>query len=253
MQEENELGPLDKSHAHDSHSDSDLNNSPTAERRVSYAPDVDHRASQERSMSYSFTGYSFGKSGVESSEHKKGGSRASGDEKHYHSSPYASRHASRQSVRRMSRRVSSVAVGIANAAHNIATAARKSSVYQLYETAKVRGAEMQRKKWAQVVFEYSMYTILVLILYFVLIVSSHSLQRQMVALTVQGLPLWKGATYWLYYATGHKFVLPGGFAITIGIAFFYAFSPLLVIFEPDIPMPPEDYDPMTNPKIKNTA
>lgn len=61
---------------------------------------------------------------------------------------------------------------------------------------------MKRSRWVQLVWEYSIYTILLLFIYFVLI----------------GLPLWRGAVYWLYWVVDHKFVVAGTFSITIGIA-----------------------------------
>jgi hypothetical protein len=54
-----------------------------------------------------------------------------------------------------------------------------------------------------VLFEYTLYALLVLFVYFVLV----------------GMPLWKGAVWWLYWVVGHKFVIQGGYAITIGLAF----------------------------------
>ncbi|KAJ8113731.1 hypothetical protein OPT61_g4207 [Boeremia exigua] len=89
---------------------------------------------------------------------------------------------------------------------------RRSSIWQTYQAAKKRGVELQRAKWAQVAFEYAFYAVIALFVYFVLI----------------GVPIWKGAVYWLWWAVAHKFVIAGGFSITVGIAFFYAFAPLLL-------------------------
>lgn len=80
---------------------------------------------------------------------------------------------------------------------------RRSSIWQTYEKAKQRRLELQREKWAQVTFEYLIYAIIVLFVYFVLV----------------GMPLWKGAVYWLWWVVAHKFVIAGGFSITLGIAF----------------------------------
>ena len=79
---------------------------------------------------------------------------------------------------------------------------RKGSVWKTYEHAKKRGVELQRKKWVQVVFEYSIYLFLLCFVYFVLI----------------GRPLWNGAVWWLYWVVENKFVFAGGFSITLGIA-----------------------------------
>lgn len=97
------------------------------------------------------------------------------------------------------------------------------TMVDLYEKAKVRGAALQRARWAQLVFEYTFYLVLVAIIYFVFI----------------GMPLWKGAVYWLYRVVKFKFVVEGTWAITVGIAFLYAFTPLLILFEKD-PPPTED-------------
>jgi hypothetical protein len=79
---------------------------------------------------------------------------------------------------------------------------RNSEMFGTYEKAKTKGVELQRKKWVQVTFEWTIYLILILFVYFVLI----------------GRPLWNGAVWWLYWVVEHKFVLPGGFGITLGIA-----------------------------------
>jgi hypothetical protein len=79
---------------------------------------------------------------------------------------------------------------------------RKGSIWQLYEQAKERGVSLQRHRTVQVAFEYGIYAILVLIIYFILI----------------GVPLWNGAVYWLWWVVAHKFVIAGGFSITLGIA-----------------------------------
>jgi hypothetical protein len=79
---------------------------------------------------------------------------------------------------------------------------RKSSMWQTYEKAKERSVQLQRNRYIQLAFEYSIYLILVLFVYFVLI----------------GVPLWKGAVYWLWWVVEHKFVITGGFSITLGIA-----------------------------------
>ncbi|KAM5343840.1 hypothetical protein ACJ41O_012377 [Fusarium nematophilum] len=97
----------------------------------------------------------------------------------------------------------------------------RSSIYDVYEKAKLRGVQIQRKRWSELLFEYTVYTLLLSFIYFVLV----------------GLPLWRGAVWWLYFAVQNKMVLAGSFAIIIGVAAFYAFAPLLVLFEPD-PLPP---------------
>jgi len=80
-----------------------------------------------------------------------------------------------------------------NTVEDVKQAIRRSSIYDVYEKAKKRGAELQRSTWAMKLFEYTFYLILVAFVYFVLI----------------GLPLWKGAVYWLYWVFEHKFAIAG--------------------------------------------
>jgi len=79
---------------------------------------------------------------------------------------------------------------------------KRSDMYGTYEKAKKKGVDIQRKPWVQNTFEWSIYLFLVLFVYFVLI----------------GMPLWRGAVWWMYWIVETKFVLPGGFGITLGIA-----------------------------------
>lgn len=76
-------------------------------------------------------------------------------------------------------------------------------MWDVYDKAKVRQVELQRSKFVQILFQYSIYTICLAFIYFVLV----------------GEPLWKGAVYWLYYVFKHKFTVPGTWAVVIGIAF----------------------------------
>ncbi|KAK9779179.1 hypothetical protein SCAR479_04046 [Seiridium cardinale] len=124
-------------------------------------------------------------------------------------------------------------------ARSVAQRARRSSIVEVYEKAKVRGQQLERKKWVQVLFEYTIYLLLLCFVYFVLI----------------GMPLWKGAVYWLYWVVSTKFVIAGGWSITIGIACVYAFAPLLILFEKEPPMVerPDDFDRTTIPGVHNTA
>ncbi|UPX12899.1 uncharacterized protein EKO05_0003432 [Ascochyta rabiei] len=114
---------------------------------------------------------------------------------------------------------------------------RKGSVWKTYENAKKRGAELQREKWAQIVFEYGIYLFLLCFIYFVLI----------------GQPLWMGAVWWLYWVVENKFVFTGGFAITLGIALFYAFVPLLIFFEKDPPPATSTAETKIQDNVKDTA
>ena len=80
---------------------------------------------------------------------------------------------------------------------------RQSSMQDVYEKAKLRGVALQRKHWVRLLFECGVYVLLILIIYFVLV----------------GMPLWKGAVWWLYWIVSNKFVIQGGWAILIGMAF----------------------------------
>ncbi|KAK7746428.1 hypothetical protein SLS53_002387 [Cytospora paraplurivora] len=118
-------------------------------------------------------------------------------------------------------------------------AGQNTAMHDVYEKAKIRGVELQRKRWVEILFEYTFYTVLICFIYFVLI----------------GLPLWKGAVYWLYWVVGHKFVIAGGWSITIGIAVFYAFGPLFLLFEKEPPVVehPEGFDKNSLPGVADTA
>ncbi|KAI4737331.1 hypothetical protein E4T50_12201 [Aureobasidium sp. EXF-12298] len=106
---------------------------------------------------------------------------------------------------------------VLNTVQDVKQAIRRSSIYDAYEKAKLRGVELQRSKWAMRLFEYTFYLILVAFVYFVLI----------------GVPV----------------------SVTIGIAFLYAWSPLLIFFEKDPPMPADidNIDPNRTPGVHNTA
>lgn len=79
---------------------------------------------------------------------------------------------------------------------------RHSSMRKTFEQAKLRGAQLQRNKYAMWAFEYGIYLFLLCFIYFVLI----------------GIPLWNGAVWWMYWVVANKFVFAGGFTITLGIA-----------------------------------
>jgi hypothetical protein len=117
---------------------------------------------------------------------------------------------------------------------------RRGSMWDVYERAKVRGVELQRQRWVQLLFEYTFYFILLAFVYFVLV----------------GMPLWKGAVYWLYWVVKNKFVVTGTWSVTLGVATIYAFAPLLVQFEKYPPMPegyPDNIDPNKTPGVHDTA
>lgn len=124
-------------------------------------------------------------------------------------------------------------------ARNVIGRARRSSMAEVYEKAKARGVELQRERWVEVLFECTIYTILLCFVYFVLI----------------GMPLWKGAVYWMYWLISTKFVIAGGWSITIAIAAFYSFAPLLIFFEREPPVVDHrgDFDRASIPGVATTA
>ncbi|KAK5002568.1 hypothetical protein LTR60_007073, partial [Cryomyces antarcticus] len=133
----------------------------------------------------------------------------------------------------------SVTDAVADATYNLTEKARRSSMYEVYEKAKKRQQHLQRKYWVQVLFEVFFYLILLSFVYFVLV----------------GRPLWKGAVWWLWWVVQYKFVVAGGWSITIGLAVIYAFTPLLIFFEPDPPMPDPNIpaDPTKTPGVHDTG
>ncbi|KAI5209693.1 hypothetical protein E4T38_02375 [Aureobasidium subglaciale] len=114
---------------------------------------------------------------------------------------------------------------------------RRSSMWDVYENAKKRQIEIRRKRWVQILFEYTFYAMILAVSYFLII----------------GVPLWKGAYWELYLAFKHKLNLTGSWSIVIAVAFAYAYSPLLILFEPDPPMPEEPIDPTKTHNVADTA
>lgn len=60
---------------------------------------------------------------------------------------------------------------------------RRSSIHGIWEKAKKKQVKLERSKWAMLAFEYGVYVLLLLFIYFVLV----------------GRPLWKGLTWYLWY------------------------------------------------------
>lgn len=90
-------------------------------------------------------------------------------------------------------------------APNAVRKSRNSSLKSLYDRAKLVNIKHQREDWLRYTIEYGAYTFLVLVVYFVLV----------------GLPLWKGAVYWLYWIMQHKLIFQGGWAIFICMLIWY--------------------------------
>ncbi|KIW12671.1 hypothetical protein PV08_09949 [Exophiala spinifera] len=95
------------------------------------------------------------------------------------------------------------------------------SLENYYKKKRVKFRGKKRSKFAQILFQYSIYLLLGCIIYFVLV----------------GIPLWKGSVWWLWWAMKYKMVVKGGTSIFISVAFFYAIGTLFVRYEPD-PTPP---------------
>ncbi|KAL2860007.1 glycosyltransferase like family 2-domain-containing protein [Aspergillus pseudodeflectus] len=106
-----------------------------------------------------------------------------------------------------------------------------------YSMARLVDIKHQRGFWSKVLIEYGIYTLFIAFVYFVLI----------------GMPLWKGAVFWLYWIMRHKFVFQGGWAIVIAILVFYTYTPLLIIFEDDAPGPEYYEQRNIEPRALNTA
>ncbi|KAL5355391.1 glycosyltransferase like family 2-domain-containing protein [Aspergillus floccosus] len=106
-------------------------------------------------------------------------------------------------------------------APNAVRKSRNSSLKSLYDRAKLVKIKHQRKYWLRILIEYGAYTFLALVVYFVLV----------------GMPLWKGAVYWLYWIMQYRLIFQGGWAIFIFTLIWFSYTPLLTRFEPDPPGP----------------
>lgn len=94
---------------------------------------------------------------------------------------------------------------------------RKSSIEMLYEKAKIRKLQLQRSKRFQLIFEYSVYLLLLALIYFVCI----------------GRPLWGGLVWYTYVLFAHYLTVAVGLVFFATVSGLYAFAPLLVTFEPE--------------------
>ena len=81
--------------------------------------------------------------------------------------------------------------------------ARRNSLIDVYEKAKIRGEQLQRKRWVQLTFEFSCYLLILCFIYFVLV----------------GRPIWNGAVWWFWWIVNKKFTVAGTWSVTIGMAF----------------------------------
>jgi hypothetical protein len=83
---------------------------------------------------------------------------------------------------------------------------RNSSLRSLYNMADLVKIKYQREYWIQILIEYGTYIALAAFVYFVLV----------------GVPLWKGAVCWLYWAMQHELIFSCGWAIAIALILLYA-------------------------------
>ncbi|PNS19415.1 hypothetical protein CAC42_2592 [Sphaceloma murrayae] len=128
---------------------------------------------------------------------------------------------------------------VADTVQTVTRTMRRGTIHDVYDRAKVRGEELERSQLFMTTFEYVIYGVLLAFVYFVFI----------------GMPLWHGTAYWIWYAMKKKLNVPGTWAIFVGIAMTYAYTPLLVFFEKDLPMPEDitKIDPNETPGVKDTC
>ncbi|KAL8639135.1 MAG: hypothetical protein Q9228_003795 [Teloschistes exilis] len=113
------------------------------------------------------------------------------------------------------------ASGLGNAINGVTDKLHLSGSREMYNKAKVRQEQLKRSKTAQLIFRYTFYTCLIACVYFVFI----------------GMPLWRGAVWYMYILFEKHLVLKAGLTITFGTGFLYAYCPLLINFEPTAPIP----------------
>jgi hypothetical protein len=104
---------------------------------------------------------------------------------------------------RSDRNESVVGPAVQKVKQGAADLARRNSLIDVYEKAKVRGEQLQRKRWVQLTFEFSCYLLILCFIYFVLV----------------GRPIWNGAVWWTYWVVEKKFTVAGTWSVTIGMAF----------------------------------
>ncbi|KAL8712682.1 MAG: hypothetical protein Q9220_003214 [cf. Caloplaca sp. 1 TL-2023] len=127
--------------------------------------------------------------------------------------------------------------GLGNAASNVANKLHTTNFRVMYEKAKVRQQKIQRSRTGQLIFKYTFYLFLVASVYLGLV----------------GLPLWRGAVWYMYILFQKHLVLKAGLAITFGLAFLYAFTPLLINFEPTAPIPEVEEGVHSKGRSQDTA
>ncbi|KAL8689507.1 MAG: hypothetical protein Q9224_004626, partial [Gallowayella concinna] len=114
--------------------------------------------------------------------------------------------------------------GIGDMVSSVTHKLHRSQIREMYTKAKARQKQMKRSRTAQGVFRYTFYLLVVACVYLVLI----------------GLPLWRGAVWYMYILFQKYMVLKAGLTITFGLGFLYAYTPLLINFERTAPLPEVD-------------
>ena len=103
--------------------------------------------------------------------------------------------------------VQGVADAVTDTVQTVGNAVRRTSLYETYngyyKKAQIRQEKLKRSKVTMVAFRYTFYLFLLALLYFLMI----------------GFPLWTGLVLEIYYLLSRSLVIPGGFAIFIGVAF----------------------------------
>ena len=89
----------------------------------------------------------------------------------------------------------------------VGNAVRRTSLYEVYngyyQKAQIRQEKLKRSKFTMIAFRYVFYLFLLALVYFVMV----------------GFPLWTGLVLVIYYLLSRTLVIPGGFAVFIGVAF----------------------------------
>ncbi|KAL8981838.1 MAG: hypothetical protein Q9177_005452 [Variospora cf. flavescens] len=93
---------------------------------------------------------------------------------------------------------------VGNAVTNVTNKFRRGNFREMYEKAKVKQATIRRSSRAQFVFKWTFYVLLTATIYLLLI----------------GLPLWRGAVWYMYILFKKHLVLKAGMAITFGLSSF---------------------------------
>ena len=101
-------------------------------------------------------------------------------------------------------------IAIDDTLENLTSLARRSTLADVYEKAKVRQVQLRRSTVVQIGFQYCFYLLILASIYFILV----------------GVPLWKGVVWYIYIIFSTKLAVPVGTAVFLGIGFLYV-TPLI--------------------------